>query len=793
MALVTKEIVLDLTPGFSPQVVCVSEYDIDRQFNISFTNEGAVFTIPSGTTAKIEGTIGEYGFSKNCTVNENKVSFKLSSDMTAIRGRVWVKIKLTSSNGDFISTGAFWLEVERAGIEAGTITGASGFEELIAEAAIQALTDTGNELFKDSFTYRGALASTDDLNDALAPGYYWIPAGGIGHGVNANNARVLVFNRKDSLTARVQVWFDIPNNRMHTRTGRGSDNSIVWSDWAASGDSAALTYRPNLTASDNMNTLMKPGYYYKANGVEVANGVNSSPARILVLNQETAAIGLVQIWIDTAENTMYLRTARAPAQGYDWSSWAPGGMEGAMVYRGKLVNGDSVDDASLPGTYFKDAGISVEGGVNSDGARIVTFTKSSGLYALSQLWIDVKANTIYLRTTRNLEKYGWGDFAQLATVDQVAAMVSGAASTASSVKTFLQLENAKAESLNAADTVVTIPSGNKRTTLSTARNLARIAAAADANDILSGIWGQDTYTITTKNDSPRTIKINTTVSSSALEQYYTLIGGKTGHLDGSGDKEEICNLMAVCQKNGIKVAGAIMGATSEAARFTAMKELMDCAFDKIESGSSTTELKVTSAKYAAAIRLDTNTIIYSKYADEVYPTASAIKTLTVLTALDYIDDLSDVYTIDAEDLERGSGYVFNTGDKVTIEDLIYAAMLPSSNTAAKALAHYVGSKIIGASRLKITQQPIPVDAPVGWTAYFQVAAQGVGVLSYQWYYFDTTSNQWSITTREGNETNRLIIPVTAARDGIQWKCRVKDSAGNIAWSDPTFLTVRNIN
>lgn len=639
----------------------------------------------------------------------------------------------------------------------------------------------------DAVTYQGALSSTDDLNDVRAPGYYWVPAGGIGHGVNTNGARVLVFNRESSSTALVQVWFDIPNNRMYTRTGRNVDDSIVWANWAASGDSSAMVYRPSLTGNDDMDNVMKPGYYYKSNGVTVANGVNDSPARIMVINQETATIGLVQVWFDTSTNTMYIRTARAPEQGYGWSAWSAGGAD-AMVYRGKLVAGDNLDDANMPGTYFKDAGVSITNGVNSDGARIFTLTKSEGLYALVQLWFDVKANSVYMRSTRNLNKYGWSDFSRLATVDQVEAMIAGEISAADSVKAFLTLENAKAKSLGTTETNVTLPSGNRRSTEANALDLAKIAEAADANSILSSIWGVDSYTITTRNASARTITIETTVKDENLEAAYTLHGGKTGHLAASSTQEEVCNLMAVCSKNGIKVAGAIMGATSTEARFTAMQQLMDCAFDKIESGSSTTELKVTSAQYAAAIRLDTGTVIYTKYANEVYPTASAIKTLTVLTALDYIDDLDDVYTIAAEDISTGSGNVFNAGDMVTIRDLIYAAMLPSSNTAAMALAHYVGAKT--ASKLQITQNPVSSDGMVGWNAYFSVTAHGAGTLKYQWEY-KTPTGSWSNATATGNKTATITVPVTASRDGNQYRCVVTDITGETATSNAATLTVRS--
>ena len=53
--------------------------------------------------------------------------------MTASKGRAWVKIKLIQDNSP-ISTCGFWLNVDRAGVEADTVIGANGFEQQIVDA-----------------------------------------------------------------------------------------------------------------------------------------------------------------------------------------------------------------------------------------------------------------------------------------------------------------------------------------------------------------------------------------------------------------------------------------------------------------------------------------------------------------------------------------------------------------------------------------------------------------------------------------------------------------------------------
>lgn len=134
MALVNRSLMLDITPGAIPQVVNVSEYDENRQFTVNLIDEGGVFAIPSGTTAKVEGTIGSNAFSESATISGNTITFTLTESMTAKSGDVWCKIKLVKESKP-IQTCAFILRCDRAGVEADAVIGAPGFEEQIANAA----------------------------------------------------------------------------------------------------------------------------------------------------------------------------------------------------------------------------------------------------------------------------------------------------------------------------------------------------------------------------------------------------------------------------------------------------------------------------------------------------------------------------------------------------------------------------------------------------------------------------------------------------------------------------------
>ena len=144
MALVNKAFSVSVTPSQMPPVVHVSEYDIGRSYTVTINGEnGEAFTIPTGAAATIEGTLNnKVGFSESATVDGNTVSFSLTESMTAYSGKAWCKIKLTL-NDEPIQTCAFVLNVDRAGVEAETVIGASGFEQQIKQGVAAWLDEHG--------------------------------------------------------------------------------------------------------------------------------------------------------------------------------------------------------------------------------------------------------------------------------------------------------------------------------------------------------------------------------------------------------------------------------------------------------------------------------------------------------------------------------------------------------------------------------------------------------------------------------------------------------------------------
>ncbi len=99
--------------------------------------------------------------------------------------------------------------------------------------------------------------------------------------------------------------------------------------------------------------------------------------------------------------------------------------------------------------------------------------------------------------------------------------------------------------------------------------------------------------------------------------------------------------------------------------------------------------EVITSQAAVVVDASTGEILYGKNSDDLLPPASTTKLMTAIVVMEKAN-LSDVVTI-----SQKASHVhpfkagFKKGDKVTIEALLYAALLKSGNDAAVALAEAV--------------------------------------------------------------------------------------------------------
>ena len=91
--------------------------------------------------------------------------------------------------------------------------------------------------------------------------------------------------------------------------------------------------------------------------------------------------------------------------------------------------------------------------------------------------------------------------------------------------------------------------------------------------------------------------------------------------------------------------------------------------------------------------------------------------------------------------------------------------------------------------LKITTQPSSVTLAKGKTATFKVVAKGTG-LKYQWQFRTSAKAAWKTASGTGNKTATFKVPVTAAKNGYQYRCVITDKYGNVINSAVATLKVK---
>ena len=115
----------------------------------------------------------------------------------------------------------------------------------------------------------------------------------------------------------------------------------------------------------------------------------------------------------------------------------------------------------------------------------------------------------------------------------------------------------------------------------------------------------------------------------------------------------------------------------------------------VRSFADGNNLNITSES-AILIDSDTGKVLYDKSAYEKHEPASTTKIMTALLTLEHCK-LDDVATVTSEAITSvPSGYssdLLKMGEELSIKDLLYALLLPSSNEAANVLAIHIAGSI----------------------------------------------------------------------------------------------------
>lgn len=93
-------------------------------------------------------------------------------------------------------------------------------------------------------------------------------------------------------------------------------------------------------------------------------------------------------------------------------------------------------------------------------------------------------------------------------------------------------------------------------------------------------------------------------------------------------------------------------------------------------------------------------------------------------------------------------------------------------------------------KMKVTTQPKSASANIGETVKFTAKATGQS-LQYQWQY-KTDAGTWKNTTATGARTATLKVKATTARNGVVYRCKITDSAGNTVNTSSVKLTTQKM-
>lgn len=261
---------------------------------------------------------------------------------------------------------------------------------------------------------------------------------------------------------------------------------------------------------------------------------------------------------------------------------------------------------------------------------------------------------------------------------------------------FVQEMNKKMKQLGLSSTFANSTGLQNSGNLASAYDFNIIALHASVQPELASIWGQKHLDLYLRGSNPRTVSVDTSVTGASLENTYTILGGKTGTIG------TLKNLTVIVANGDDIYVGTVMKASDD--RFLDLKIAIDQAikkdkgqtYDVNEVGTTDTTFSVIKYPKFNAL-LTTNKkpdLLLGKNQDTLNNPASMTKIITSIVCIENATNLNQPITFQSSDIVGGSGIAINVGDVMTLREAIYAMMLPSTNTAAKAVARVVGHNII---------------------------------------------------------------------------------------------------
>ncbi len=197
----------------------------------------------------------------------------------------------------------------------------------------------------------------------------------------------------------------------------------------------------------------------------------------------------------------------------------------------------------------------------------------------------------------------------------------------------------------------------------------------------------------------------------------------------------------------------------------------------IQNSNDSPELPKINSKNYLLYNLDDKTVLYEKNVDKKIQIASLTKIMTVLTAIENIDDLDDTVTITRGAFADISEYTtagFKVGDEVTYWDLLYGTMLPSGADAGQATAISVSGdidsfvKLMNDEAKKIGMDNSHFSNPIGRDDDDNYSTVN-DIVKLLLYALDNKDFYKIYTTKEYETTNGIELLSTLKQSGDKYK------------------------
>lgn len=270
----------------------------------------------------------------------------------------------------------------------------------------------------------------------------------------------------------------------------------------------------------------------------------------------------------------------------------------------------------------------------------------------------------------------------------------------------------KAEEIGISkDTFFNDPCGGRKN-VTTARDFLRWLIKGYETKKLWDIWSVSKLDVALRGENARVFPLVSTVfsdpSSHLLTDHYEILGGKTGSMTKLG----VLNLAVIAKiPDSNDLAACVCLYADEINdlpknRFQAAKEALDAAVKKYKNRSLDVSKESVCADSVIVCVVPEKAedyhenldILYEKNADSIKMPASTTKIFTAALGLELLENLDEEITIVPEDIDSLPDNFYGDdilpGDVLTIKELMYFMMLPSSNAASFIFAGLIAEKFL---------------------------------------------------------------------------------------------------